>query len=402
VRLNLSEKNALVSQIAKRYKKASKKEKASILDELIKTTNYNRKYAIRLLSNWNKIIITRFNGELIRIKPGNRIKKSYPKRKRKYDDIFKKALILMWEFFSFMCGKRLVVVLRNMTDILKQCKEFKIDEVNWIKLKEVSAATIDRLLKPERKKYQIKGRSYTKRGHLLKDSIPIKTFGEWKEALPGNISADLVGHDGENSSGDFCFTLTATDIATGWTEIRGIKNKAQKWAFEAIKRIRKLFPMDVIGFHSDNGGEFINAHFYRYCKKEKISFTRSRANKKNDNCYVEQKNFDVVRKLVGYRRYDTDEELEILNKLYDNWRIFVNFFHPSVKLVKKIRMGSKVKKIYDNPQMPYRRVLESNSISDEIKTKLKNQFMALNPIEIKLNIDKYSNMLLELNKMKYE
>lgn len=176
--LDLFEKNALVSKIAKRYKNASKKEKGTILNELIKNTYYNRKYAIRLLSSWNKIIVTRFNGKLIRIKPKNRIKKSYPKRKRKYDNAFKKALILIWELFSYMCGKRLVAVLKKMIDILKQCKELQIDEINWIKLKEFSASTFDRLLKHERKKYQNKGRSYTKREHLLKDNIPIKTFGE--------------------------------------------------------------------------------------------------------------------------------------------------------------------------------------------------------------------------------
>jgi len=399
VRLSLHENNALLANIAKRYKNAGKKEKTAILTELCHTTGYNRKYVIRLLSIWNTTVLVRIDGKLIRLKPSGKAKKAYSSRKRIYDEAFQKDLIKLWNLYDFMCGKRLVVVLRNTVDLLKPCEGLDICEEHWKKIAQVSAATIDRLVSEERKKYRLKGISYTRSGSLLKDQIPIKTFNQWANAPPGNVSGDLVGHDGGNASGDFCFTLTVTDIATAWTEMRAIKNKAQKWTEEAIDIIKKKLPMPMIGFHSDNGSEFINNHFCKYCKKYTIEFTRSRSHKKNDNCFVEQKNFDVVRKLAGYRRYDTDEELEILNKLYDSWRLMVNFFHPSVKLIKKERVGSKVKKVYDTPKTPYQQVLES-TLHQSIKNRLTQHYKTLNPLALKQDIDSYSCTLLEMQKKK--
>ena len=211
------------------------------------------------------------------------------------------------------------------------------------KLRKISASTIDRLLKRERKKLEIKGRKGTKPGTLLKHKIPIRTFADWNDNKPGFMEIDLVSHDGGNEYGDFAQTLDMTDIYSGWTETRAVKNKAHKWVFEAIREVRKDLPFDLLGIDSDSGGEFINHALYNYCVEEKITFTRGRSYRKNDNCYVEQKNYSVVRRAVGYFRYDTDEEVDILNALYGYLRLYTNHFQPVMKLVEKVRIGSKVR-----------------------------------------------------------
>ena len=226
-----------------------------------------------------------------------------------------------------MCGKRLKVFILLIESFIRFNQEFAFADDTWVKLKKISAATIDRVLKPERTKYKIKGRSHTKPGTLLKHEIPIRTFADWDNKQPGFLEIDLVGHEGGNASGDFCYTLTATDIATEWTEVRCIRNKAQIWTVDALKHIAKVLPFPILGIDSDNGSGFINAHLKRHCEKNHITFTRSRPYRKNDGCYVEQKNDIIVRRTAGYRRYDTDDELSLLNKIYDQTRQWVNFFH---------------------------------------------------------------------------
>jgi len=269
------------------------------------------------------------------------------------------------------------------------------------KLFKISAATIDRLLAESRKRYRIKGRSTTKPGTLLKKSIPIRTFADWDEKVPGFFEVDLVSHDGGATRGDFNQSLNFTDIATGWEEMVAVKNKAQVWVFTGIKEIEGRLPFSILGLDSDNGAEFINAHLIRYCEEQKITFTRSRPYRKNDSCFVEQKNWSVIRRAVGYARYDTDEELSILNELYRHLRLYTNFFQPVRKLIKKERIGSKVIKRYDEAKTPYRRVLESPNIKEEIKVKLRKEYAMLNPAELKRNITKLQNRLLKLNALKH-
>jgi len=234
-----------------------------------------------------------------------------------------------------------------------------VDKETKEKILEISASTIDRLLSKEKAKMRLKGRARTKPGTLLKHQIPIRTFADWDEGRPGFVEIDLVSHDGGNARGDYAQTLDVTDVYTGWTETEAVKNKAQIWTFKALKGIRKRLPFKLLGIDSDNGSEFINAHLLRFCKQEKITFTRTRPYRKNDNCFVEQKNYSVVRKAVGYYRYETKKELEILNELYKVLRLYTNFFQPVMKLVKKTRVGSKVIKRYDEAKL----------------TKLKNRLM---------------------------
>ena len=216
--------------------------------------------------------------------------------------------------------------LAEIVPTLERLGELTLDGETRRKLIGISPATIDRMLAPARKRYQLRARSQTKPGTLLKHQIPIRTFGDWDELRPGFIEVDLVSHEGGNARGDYAYTLDATDVCTAWTETEAVRNRAEKWVFAGLEKAKARFPFDIIGIDSDNGSEFINNHLFRYCTENKITFTRSRPYRKNDNCFVEQKNYSVVRRAVGYRRYDTPCELEALNELYAVLRLFTNYF----------------------------------------------------------------------------
>jgi hypothetical protein len=317
-----------------------------------------------------------------------------------YDEKVFSALRKIWYIMDCICGKRLGAILKEVIPILERHKEIVIADITREKLYRISPATIDRLLSVEKKKYQIKGKSHTKPGTLLKSQIPIRTFSQWDEKRPGFAEIDLVGHEGGNSQGEFIQTLDVTDVCTGWTDTQGVKNKAEKWVFEAIKDIRGRLPFKLLGIDSDNGSEFINNHLLRYCKEEKITFTRARSSRKNDNCFVEQKNYSVVRRAVGYLRHDTDKELDVLNDLYGYLRLYTNFFQPVMKLTEKTRIGSKVTKKYDKPTTPYQRVLVSPHVPQENKDRLQIQYALLNPAELKRNIKRLQVKLQELSLLK--
>ncbi len=234
----------------------------------------------------------------------------------------------------------------------------------------------------------------------MKKNIPIRTFSEWDNAKPGFFEVDLVSHDGGLSKGDFIQSLNFTDIATCWDEMIAVKNKAQRWVFAGIKEIKERLPFTILGFDSDNGSEFINHHLIVYCEEQQITFTRSRPYRKNDSCYIEQKNWSVIRRTVGYGRYDTDRELCLLNKLYGYLRLYVNFFQPVRKLVQKERIGSRVIKRYDVAQTPYRRALASPLVSEEIKMQLQKQYAMLNPAQLKRETTKLQNQLYKANILK--
>jgi len=321
-------------------------------------------------------------------------------RKKYYDEKVVEKLKEIWRIMDFICGKRLKASMNEVLDNMRENDEIDISEEEERKLRKISASTIDRLLKRERKKLEIKGRKGTKPGTLLKHKIPIRTFADWNDNKPGFMEIDLVSHDGGNEYGDFAQTLDMTDIYSGWTETRAVKNKAHKWVFEAIREVRKDLPFDLLGIDSDSGGEFINHALYNYCVEEKITFTRGRSYRKNDNCYVEQKNYSVVRRAVGYFRYDTDEEVDILNALYGYLRLYTNHFQPVMKLVEKVRIGSKVRKKYDNPKTPYQRLIDCPFLPEERKKQLIEQHKRLNLFELKRSITKCQNMLLQIQKQK--
>ena len=284
-----------------------------LLNELIQLTRYNRSYAARALRIKEVLGYMNIGAKKVRLVRDNR--KIKRKKKKIYDEDVLISLKEIWKIGDYICSKRLAPYLSEIIPVLEKWGEIKLDTKVREKLLTISAATIDRLLADTRKKYQIKSRSTTRPGSLLKKSIPIRTFADWDEKVPGFFEVDLVSHDGGAARGDFLQSLNFTDIATGWEEMIAVKNKAQVWVFAGIKIIKERLPFSILGLDSDNGAEFINAHLLRYCAEEHITFTRSRPYRKNDSCFVEQKNWSVIRRTVGYGRYDTDNELNLLNEL---------------------------------------------------------------------------------------
>lgn len=297
------------------------------------------------------------------------------------------ALRFCWAVQGTPCGRLLAAALPDLVPRLRRFKELDIDDPTAASLLRIAPATIDRRLKADRAKLDPRGRSHTKPGTLLKDSIPMRTWAEWDDAVPGFVEIDLVGHEGGNSAGEFCFTLDITDIATGWTETRSVRNKAQKWVFEAIRDATTAFPFPILGIDSDNGSEFINWELYRWCEKEKLTFTRSRSGNKNDGAHVEQENWHIVRQTVGYHRYDTAGELELLNRIWALQRLLTNHFGPQQKLLAKVRTGAKVSKKHDPPATPFQRVLaDTGTVVREVKTRLRRENKPLNPAAIQRQI----------------
>jgi hypothetical protein len=390
--LTAKEKRSATKVTAPRYHKAKKKQKGRILEEFAALTGYDRCYAAYLLRTHGKKVYVGKNAVIV----ADAGKRTTNLRQRFYDHLVLAALSVIWYIMDCICGKRLAPMLKTIIPILEKHHEIQLDEETRTKLLNISSATIDRLLKPERKKHTLKGRSHTKPGTLLKHQIPIRTFAQWDEKKPGFVEIDLVGHDGGDPSGEFAQTLNVTDIATGWTEGQAVKNKAQRWVFEALTDIRARLPFDLLGIDSDNGAEFINNHLYNYCKEEKITFTRARSSRKNDNCFIEQKNYSVVRRAVGYMRHDTPKEVALLNELYGFLRLYSNFFQPVMKLLEKTRIGSKIRKKYDEAQTPYQRVLASPDVSKEDKKQLRSQYRRLNPAELKRKIENLQRRLIQV------
>jgi IS30 family transposase len=292
---------ASASLLGCHHRKAGKKEKGHLLDEFVEEAKCSRDHARWLLRN---------HGRRIEVKPrvfleGDARKRTPRQRKKEYGPELLPALKRLWEMLDFICGKRLVAALPEVVARLMQCGELRLKKSIQKKLIEMSASTLDRLLKPEREKYRLKKRrGGTKPGTLLKHQIPVRTYADWDQDKPGFLEIDLVAHDGGTAAGDYCHTLDMTDVATGWTEQRAVLNKAEKWVFEALKDLRCQLPFPLRGLDSDNGSEFINYHLRDFCDEEKISFTRARPYRKNDTCYVEQKNWSIVRRFTGYGRYE--------------------------------------------------------------------------------------------------
>jgi len=363
-----------------RYRVACKKEKGAILDEFVKTTGYERKYAIALLS-------------------GKRDYVKHPVRrphKTTYTTALIQPLLMLHDLFDAICSKRLRAALDVELPRLYDSRYLQVSPEIYEKLMRISPATIDRLLVGRRHK-STKSQGFTKPGTLLKHQIPIRTWADWTEDTAGFCEMDLVDHSGgKNIPGaDHAWTLCFTDVKTGWTECVATQNKAQVHVFDAICRARQRLPFTLLGVDSDNGTDFINDELYRYCLKQKFTFTRGRARKKNDGAYVEQKNWSIVRRAVGYYRYDTPEQLDLLNRLYAVMHYYVNFFLPVVKLKEKVRMGSKTRKVYDDPLTPYARVLACPEVSEEQKTQLRETYSMLNLVDLRQQISQLQSQLFD-------
>lgn len=342
--LSMAERRAVTKQMAARYAKASKGEKGRMLDELCELTGWTRRHARRAL---------------VQATVSGPVPAARKPRPRIYGPELFEPLRFVWATLGGPAGKRLAPFMAEVVKALERHGELELAPAVRTKLLGISASTIDRMLAPERARLKMKGRSGTKPGSILKRQIPIRTFAEWNEARPGFCETDLVAHDGGDPRGQFCHSLDLVCVATGWTEPRALWTKAQRWVREALQDIQAHLPFPLLGLDSDNGSEFINLELFAWCTEREITFTRSRPYRKNDNCFVEQKNWPVVRQSVGYARYDTPAELEVLRELYGHLRLYVNFFQPQMKLVSKTRRGAAVSKRFDRARTPYRRVLES-------------------------------------------
>lgn len=371
--------------IKRRYKKADRKKKTMILADFCEDFGYNRKYAIRVL-----------NQKLMRPKKRPGPKKVYDPKE------LLKPLKQIWFATDQMCSKRLKAALHAWLPFY-EAEHGKLSEDVKSKLLTLSAATIDRMLAPIR--FKRKGLTSTKPGTLLKNKIPIRT-GPWDVTKPGFMEADSVAHGGNSTLGSFVWSITLTDIFSGWTENGAVWNKGANGVLKRIEAIEKELPFDLLGFDCDNGSEFLNHHLWRYFTERKrmpVYFTRSRPYKKNDNAHVEQKNWTHVRQLLGYDRFDKIEIVPLINDLYKTWSLYQNYFCPTFKLKSKIKINSKYKKTYETPKTPYKRLLESEHINEEIKERLRATYATLNPFSLKKDIEKKLKKIFnELRKPIYE
>ena len=377
--LTMRQRIAVTDTIRKRYRKSKKKKKIGILNEFVKTTEYNRSYARRVLGS---------------LKKAGR-KRKYPPRIRTYDAEVFYALRKVWIVNDNICGQRLKPQISETIRKLELFREYRFKKTVKKKLLTIGSATIDRLLKATKKWYQLKGKSTTKPGTLLRHTIAVRTSADWsdEEKCPGYFETDLVAFCGESVRGDYVNGLNLTDVFLGWVVLEAVMGKGQFRVHKAIDAGRNRLPYRMLGLDPDNGTEFINWLLKRYCEQNQIAFTRIRPNRKNDNCYVEQKNYTVLRRFLGYARYDTQEQLDIVKEIVILVEVYVNFFQPVMKLMKKERIGSRVKKKYDTAKTPYQRLIESGVLNEKQKQKLIDYYETLNPMEILRQIRKLQSKL---------
>ncbi len=366
--MDMQSRNQYLVEVRTEYLKTkSKKGRSELLDEAGERTKLNRKYLMDKLkpkSNLDKLVSER------------------KKREQYYDNSIKPALAEMWKIFDNPCGQRLEPLLKSETDKLRSLGELDCSDVIAEKLKAMSSATIDRKLK-HTKEIELAKAKYKKKHPLLYQQISVKVFSEQNREILGNMQIDLVEHCGSSAAGQFVNTLDCTDIASGWTEQIAVMGKGQEPVKEGVNDCRTRSPFLWLEIHSDSGTEFINDHLYKYSIAEGLDFSRSRPYKKNDNCLVEQKNNTHVRRFVGHLRYDTFEERDLLNELYQNeMRLYKNLFQPVIKLILKERVAGRIHRKYDKARTPYQRLLEAD-IPEAKKQELKAIYQSLNPAQLK-------------------
>lgn len=377
--MSLASKRELLAAIRPRYTLANRSQKGQVLDEFVAATGYHRKYAIQLLNH----------------PPRRRVRKRGRSRVR-YTGEVNAVLEQVWRAANCICSKRLVPMLPALVEALERHGELHLDAPIRQLLLSLSPATVDRLLRRVRQGSKAQGLSTTKPGSLLKQSIPVRTFAQWNDAQPGFVEVDLVAHGGDSSRGEYLHSLDMVDVKTRWVVLAALLNRSQATVSAAIAAGRSRLPYPLLGLDSDNGSEFINDNLKRYCEHEHITFTRCRPYNKNDQAYVEQKNWTAVRQTVGYGRYEGQAACDALAALYEPLCLYLNFFQPVMTLVAKHRNGARVHKCYDTAQTPFQRALDAPEVPDETKAQLRQLYLTLNPIALLRHIETCQRSLWRL------
>ena len=366
-----------------RYLKARKRHKGSILDEYCRNTGQNRKYVIRRI------------GRLASREPGP------PRRRsRRYGQETARALEKLWRIFDFPCGQRLGPLIRTELDRLRRLGELEVSAQTAEKLRTVSPATIDRLLRPKKEAWKLQRTSRVQGPGLIAKKIPLR-MGPAENGRLGLVDLDLVLHCGSSTAGEYGHSLSTLDTSSSWWEAEVVMGRAQGRIFNALKEIEARSPFEWTAIHSDNDNAFINAQLYDYTQERQMGFTRSRPYRKNDNPFIEQKNFTHVRRPLGYLRYDTPEELALIRDLYRHeLRLSKNFFQPVMRLARKTQVRGRAKRTYSLAMTPYHRLLESGQLSPEKAQELRQLYLSLNPAELKRRIDRKLARLWDLYKKK--
>ncbi len=365
-KMSFSSRRELLCRVAARYQMGDRKERTAILDEFTATAGYARKYAIRQLNQVE-------NGPRLPVQRSQR---------RWYGVDVEEALLVLWKAANFICAKRLIPFFPELIPVIERHGYLCLSQETREKLLSISPATADRILKKARDAAKPKGVSTTRSGSLLKHQIPVRTFADWQDSRPGFMEADLVAHCGGRTDGAFLNTLVLTDIATSWTECLPLLHRSEAEVLRGLDCARRTLPFQLLGLDTDNGSEFLNEGLVEYCKREKITFTRGRPYKKNDQCYVEQKNGVIVRQLVGYDRFEGHLAYQQLGELYRVIRLYVNFFQPSMKLVSKRRNGSRVTKKYDTARTPCLRLVASDVLEEHRRGYLDDFYHSLDPVQL--------------------
>lgn len=372
--MSKNERLTIVRAFSKQYRKVGRKLKTKLLTQVSEATGYSRKHLMQILAD-----------------PPER-KPIRRERPSPYLVVFA-LLKKLWAISNYACGKRLIPMIAIYLSALKRHEGWAISKNEEAKLLTISPATADRLLSHERRRITLKSRSKTKPGSLLKNQIPIRTFADWDDKQLGFVEIDSVHHCGGNPAGDYIYSLDVTDVATGWNECSAHLGKGEGRTVEALETIRARLPFPLLGIDFDTGGEFVNWHLIRYSKRNRITYTRAREEKKNDQCYVEQQNYSVVRRFVGYQRLDSQKQLATLNRLYRLLSDYQNFFQAVMRLKEKVRNGTRLTRRYDKTKTAYQRLRERPEITPEIKRRLRRRFLKLNPKKLILEITRLGRKL---------
>jgi hypothetical protein len=374
-----------LGELLKEYERADEKTRGRLLDEAEKRTGLNRKYLIRILNH----------------PPAPKVRKRR-KRKAEYGAALVTALIEVWDIFEQPCGQRMVVVLERELERLRKLGELRCSDLIAEQLKKISASTIDRLLRREKRVRQLRRNRNPNVQRLVYSKVPVKVAADWDINEIGNVQVDFVMHCGRSTGGDYASTLSTVDIATNWWEGQAIRVRSQQATKEGMNQIRPRFPFPLREIHPDNDSALVNDLLWDWCHEHQIRMSRSRPYKKNDNAWVEQKNWTHVRKVVGYRRFDTTGELRLLNEIYAVLRLYKNFCLPTIRIKSKERVEGRIKRIYDKPCTPYERVMASDQIDRKTKRQLKKIYESLNPAELCRQLTRLREQLEALSAGKSE